>query len=136
MELRAHVAFNGNCEEAFKFYEQHLGGKIAVLMRYEGTPATAMMPAGWNNKIIHGRIAIGDSLLMGADAPPDRYEAPKGVTMSLGVTSDKDAERLFAALSEKGTVQMPLQETFFASRFGMLVDKFGVSWMVVHQKTA
>jgi PhnB protein len=136
MQLNAHVAFNGNCEEAFKFYEQHLGGKIAVLMRYEGTPAVGMAPADWTNKIIHGRIAVGGALLMGADAPPGRYEAPKGITISLSATSDADAERVFGALSEKGTVSMPIQETFFATRFGTLVDKFGVPWMIVCEKTS
>ncbi len=136
MQLNAHVAFNGNCEEAFKFYAQHRGGKIDVLMRYEGTPAMGMTPADWKDKVLHGRIAIGGSILMGADAPPGRYEAPKGVTISLGVPSDGDAERMFGALSEHGAVAMPLQETFFASRFGMLTDKFGVLWMIVHEKTA
>jgi len=136
MQLNPHVNFNGNCEEAFKFYEKHLGGKIEVLMRYEGTPAMGMTPADWKNKVIHGRIAIGGTILMGADAPPGRYEAPKGTTISLSVTSDAEADRIFGALSEKGAVPMPIQETFFASRFGMLVDKFGVPWMVVHQKTA
>jgi PhnB protein len=135
MELRAHVAFNGQCEEAFKFYEQHLGAKIDRMMRYEGTPAAGQAPAEWKNKILHGRIAIGDSLMMGADAPPGRYEAPKGLTMSLGVKGAAEAERLFTVLSEKGTVQMPLQEAFFAVRFGMVVDRFGVPWMVVCEKT-
>ncbi len=134
MQLNAHVAFNGNCEEAFEFYEKHLGGKIEVLMRFEGTPAMGMAPAEFKNKVIHGEISIGDGKLMGADAPPGRYNPPKGISISLGVTSDADAERVFAALSEKGTVTMPLQETFFASRFGMVVDKFGLPWMVVHQK--
>lgn len=134
MQLNAHVNFNGTCEEAFKFYEEHLGGKIEVLMRYEGTPAMGMAPGDWKNKIIHGRIAIGSTTLMGADAPQGRYDAPKGTTLSLSVTSDADADRIFAALSEKGTVSMPIQETFFANRFGQLVDRFGVPWMIVHQK--
>lgn len=134
MQLNAHVNFNGTCEEAFKFYEQHLGGKIEVLMRYEGTPAMGMTPADWKNKVIHGRVVIGGTTLMGADSPPGRYDAPKGFTISLGVTSDAEAEKVFAALSEKGTVSMPIQETFFATRFGMLVDRFGIPWMVVHQK--
>jgi PhnB protein len=136
MQLNPHVNFNGNCEEAFKFYEKHLGGKIEVLMRYEGTPAMGMTPAGWNNKVIHGRIAIGGTTLMGADAPPGRYDAPKGASISLSVTSDAEADRIFGALSEKGTAPMPIQETFFATRFGMVVDQFGIPWMVVHQKTA
>lgn len=134
MQLRAHVNFNGTCEEAFKFYEKHLGGKIEVLSHYEGTPAMGMAPADWKNKVIHGRIAIGNTILMGADAPPGRYDAPKGITISLSVTSDAEAERIFGALSDKGTVAMPIQESFFATRFGMLVDKFGVPWMVVHEK--
>ena len=134
MQLNAHVNFSGNCEEAFKFYEKHLGGKIEVLMRYEGTPAMGMTPADWKDKVIHGCVAIGGTVLMGADAPPGRYDAPKGMGISLSVTSDAEAERVFGALSEKGTVSMPIQESFFATRFGMVVDKFGVPWMVVHQK--
>src|SRR5580658_7831544 len=104
MQLNAHVAFNGNCEEAFKFYEKLLGGKIEGLIRFEGSPAMGMAPADWKNKILHGQIAIGETILMGADAPPGRYEAPKGITISLGVTSIADAERCFGALSEKGSV--------------------------------
>jgi PhnB protein len=136
MQLNAHVNFNGDCEEAFKFYEQHLGGKIEVLMRYEGTPAMGMSPAGWQNKVLHGRVAIGGTTLMGADAPPGRYDAPKGMGISLSVSGEAEAEKIFAALSEKGTVSMPIQETFFATRFGMVTDKFGVPWMVVREKTA
>jgi PhnB protein len=133
MQLNAHVTFDGTCEDAFKFYEKHLGGKIEVLMRYEGTPALGMAPADWKNKVLHGRISIGGTILMGADAPPGRYDAPRGISIS--VASDPDAEKAFAALSEKGTVSMPIQETFFASRFGTVVDKFGIPWMVVHEKT-
>jgi PhnB protein len=135
MQLNAHVTFDGTCEDAFKFYEKHLGGKIEVLMRYEGTPALGMAPADWKNKVLHGRISIGGTILMGADAPPGRYDAPRGISISVSVASDPDAEKAFAALSEKGTVSMPIQETFFASRFGTVVDKFGIPWMVVHEKT-
>ena len=87
-------------------------------------------PSTWRNKIMHARLTVGDRILMGSDAPPDRYEPMKGFSVTLGVDDPKDAERVFHALSENGTVQMPIQKTFWATRFGMLVDQFGTPWMV------
>lgn len=136
MQLNTHVNFDGKCEEAFKFYEKVLGGKIEVLSRYESTPMAGQMPADWQNKIVHGRIVIAGSTLMAADPPPDRYVKPQGVTLSVRADSIDEAERIFKALSEGGTVGMPMTETFFANRFGMAVDRFGISWMVLNEKTA
>lgn len=133
MQVNAHLNFNGQCEEAFKFYEKALGGKIASMMTYEGTPAADQMPADARKKIIHAHINIGTTGVMGADSPPGRYTKPQGITITLGTDTAAEAERAFSALSEKGEVGMPMAQTFFASRFGMVTDQFGIPWMVICQ---
>jgi PhnB protein len=135
MQLNAYLHFNGNCEEAFKFYEQATGGKIETKSTFGDTPMAAQMPA-MKDKIVHVRLRIGDTILMGSDAPPERFEKPQGFSLSLGAKTNADAERLFAALSAGGEIRMPMAETFFAQRFGMLVDKFGIPWMVICEKAA
>jgi PhnB protein len=130
MQLNSYLTFNGQCEAAFKFYEQCLGGKIVAMLTHAGTPAEEHVPSEWRNKILHARLSVGDSTLMGSDAPPERYEEPKGFSVQLGIQDPLDAERKFHALAENGTVRMPIQKTFWAARFGMLVDKFGIPWMV------
>ena len=135
MQLNAYLHFNGNCEEAFKFYEQAAGGKIEAKSTFGDTPMAAQMPA-MKNKIVHMRLRIGDAILMGSDAPPERFEKPQGFSLSLGAKTNAEAERLFAALGAGGQVHMPMGETFFAQRFGMLVDKFGIPWMVICEKPA
>jgi PhnB protein len=134
MQLNPYLLFNGQCAAAFKLYENCLGGKIEVMMSHAGTPAESQVPANWRDKIIHARLVVGDKVLMGSDAPPDRYEAPKGFSISLGVDSPAEAERIFKALSAKGTVNMPLQKTFFAEGFAMVVDQFGIPWMILSQQ--
>lgn len=134
MQLNPYLLFNGQCADAFKFYEKCLGGKIEVMMPHTGTPAESQVPANWREKIVHARMVVGDKVLMGSDAPPDRYEAPKGFSISLDVDSPADAERIFKALSAKGTVNMPLQKTFFAESFAMVVDQFGIPWMILSQQ--
>lgn len=131
MQLNPYLNFNGNCAAAFKFYEKCLGGNIVAMVTYEGTPAADQVPASSRDKIIHARMTIDDKVLMGADAPPDRYEPMKGFSVSFTVDTPADAERVFKALSEKATVQMPMQQTFFAARFGALVDQFGTPWMIM-----
>ncbi len=116
MQLNPYLTFNGRCEAAFRYYEKILGGKIVAMMPHEGTPAAEHVPPEWRKKIIHARLVVGDKLLMGSDAPPDGYEAPKGFSVTIGV--------------DNGKVKVPLQETFWAIRFGMLVDQFGIPWMV------
>jgi len=130
MQLNPYLTFNGQCEAAFKFYEKVLGGKIEAMLTHEGSPMADQVPPEWRSKIMHTRLTVGDSLLMGSDAPPDRYEPMKGITVSLGIDDPGEAERVFHALSENGTVQMPIQKTFWAARFGMLVDRFGTPWMI------
>jgi PhnB protein len=122
--------FNGRCEEAFKLYAECLGGKIEAMMTHAGTPAEAHTPPEWRDKIIHACLKVGDSILMGSDAPPDRYQAPKGTYTHIGLKDSQEAERIFNTLAEGGVIQMPVAKTFWATRFGMLVDKFGIQWMV------
>jgi PhnB protein len=130
MQLNPYLMFNGDCEAAFKFYEQVLGGKIIAMMPHEGTPMAEHVPPEWRNKIIHARLVIGDEVLMGSDAPLDRYEKPTGFSVTLGIVDPAEAERVFHALAEKGTVTMPIQKTFWAILFGMVTDQFGIPWMI------
>jgi PhnB protein len=136
MQLNPYLTFNGQCEAAFEFYAKVLGGKIEAMMTYGSSPMAEQTPPGWRNKIMHARLTVGDKMLMASDAPPDRYEAMKGIMVTLGIDDPSEAERVFHVLSENGTVQMPIQETFWARRFGMLVDQFGTPWMVNCEKAA
>jgi PhnB protein len=130
MQLNPYLTFDGQCEAAFKFYEKVLGGKIEAMMTYGSSPMAEQTPADWRNKIMHARLTVGDKMLMASDAPPDRREAMKGFSVTISLDDPGQAERIFHALSEKGTVQMPIQQTFWAARFGMLVDQFGTPWMI------
>ena len=131
MQLNAYLYFNGQCEAAFQFYEQLLGGKIEAMIPHAGTPAEQHTPPEWRDKIMHARLTVGTNVLMGSDAPPGHYhEASKGYSVSSGLDDPQEAERIFQALAEGGTVRMPLQTTFWAARFGMLADRFGIPWMI------
>ena len=130
MQVNAYLLFDGRCEEAFRFYEKCFRGKIIAMLTHKGTPAEAHVPAAWIDKILHARLDIGDQVLMASDAPPGRYEKPAGFSVSLQVKDPAEAERLFNALAEKGEIRMPLEKTFWSPRFGMLVDRFGIPWMI------
>jgi PhnB protein len=130
MELNPYLNFSGQCEAAFKFYEKCLGGKIQFMMRFAESPMANQVPADWRDKIVHIRMTAAGSVLMGADASPEHYQKPQGFSVTLNLTDPAEAERVFNALAEKGTVQMPLQQTFWAFRFGALVDQFGIPWMI------
>jgi len=136
MQLNSYIFFNGQCETAFKFYEQCLGGKIVAMLTHAGTPAEENVPPEWRNKIMHARLTVGDSVLMGSDAPPGHYQEAKGFSVNIAIEDPHDAERIFHALAENGTVRMPIQKTFWAARFGMLVDRFGIPWMVNCEQAA
>ena len=136
MQLNPYLTFDGRCESAFKFYAKALGGKIEAMMTHKGTPAEKHVPAAWGKKILHARLVVGDDVLMGSDVPPERFEAMKGCSVTLVLKDTAEAERVFKALSAKGTVQMPMQETFWAARFGTLVDQFGTPWMINCEKAA
>jgi PhnB protein len=134
MQINAYLSFNGNCEEAFKFYEKLLGGKIEVIFTHEGTPAASHVPPEWLKKIMHARLTIDNAVLMGSDVPPGQYKQPHGYSINIGVNNVAEAERIFKALAENGAVHMPLGETFWAERFGMLTDRFGIPWMLNCQR--
>ncbi len=130
MKLNTYLSFNDECEAAFKFYEQCLGGKIDSMMTYGDSPMAEQTPPEKLDKIMHVSLIVGDTVLMGSDAPPQMFEKPQGFSVSLVFDDAVEAERIFNALAENGTVQMPLQETFWAARFGMVVDRFGTPWMI------
>jgi PhnB protein len=128
--MHPYLNFNGQCEAAFKFYELCLGGRLGPMFRYAGTSMADQVPADWEEKVMHGSVTIGEQVLLGADVAPDRYEEPKGFSLSLQMTSTTEAERIFHMLATDGTVVMPLEKTFWAARFGVLVDQFGIRWLV------
>jgi PhnB protein len=130
MQMNPYLGFNGKCETAFKFYEKILGGKIVMMMKYGASPMAAKTAPEFQDKIMHARLAVGDEFLMGSDAPPQMYEPMKGISVTLSIEQPAEADRIFNALAENGTVRMPIQETFWAQRFGMLTDQFGTPWMV------
>ena len=136
MQLNPYLLFNGQCEAAFKFYEKCLGGKIEVMMPHAGTPAEEHVPAEWRDKILHARLSVDDTVLMASDAPPGHYQQPQGFSVSLQLKDPDKAGRIFDALAEGGTVQMPFAETFWAARFGMLKDQFGIPWMINCERAA
>ena len=130
MKVNPYLIFDGRCAEAFRFYEHCLGGKVEAMLTHGESPMAEPTPAEWRDKVMHARLVIGDQVLMGSDAPPQHYEGTKGFWVSLGIDDPDAAERVFQALAESGTVRMPLEKTFWALRFGMVVDRFGVPWMV------
>lgn len=136
MKLNAYLTFNGRCEAAFKFFEKCLGGRIAFMLTHGNSPVADQTPPEMRDKILHARLVVGDQVLMGSDAPPGRYEEAKGFSVSFGIDDPAEAERVFHALAENGTVRMPIQETFWAARFGMLTDQLGTPWMINCEKAA
>src|SRR5690348_11140827 len=108
MQLNPYLSFNGQCEAAFKFYEQCLGGKIVATLTYGSSPMADQTPPEWRDKIMHTRLMVENGVLMGSDSPPERYEQMKGMSVCLGIDKAEDAERIFHALAENGTVRMPI----------------------------
>lgn len=129
MQMTTYLSFRGQCEEAFKYYEATLGGRVGPIFRYTGSPLASQVPADWQDKVMHGSVTVGALVLMGGDVA-HRYEPPKGFTLSIQIESTAEAERIFHELSQDGQVSMPLEQTFWAARFGMLVDRFGIPWQV------
>ena len=132
MKMNTYVNFAGKCAEAFRFYEKHLGGRTGTMMTHGQAPDQSHVIPEWKDAVLHARISIGDSELMGADIP--NAQPMRSAYLSLGVQSDAEAERIFSALSEGGEVFMPMQETFFATRFAQLRDRFGINWMIIHER--
>jgi len=131
VQLTTYLNYGGNCEEAFRFYERHLGGRITMLMHHGEQPGAAADPV---RGVLHARMSLGGTELLGADVPPDHFQPMRSAYLTLTLDSDQEAERVFALLSDGGQVFMPMQDTFFASRFAMLRDRFGTSWMLLHPK--
>jgi len=136
MKLQPYLNYGGNCEQAFRFYEKHLGGKITSMMTFAGQKLPDNAPSGWEKAILFARMAIGETELMGNDVPPGRFQPMRSAYLSLSVGSTDEAERIYALLSDGGQIFMPMEETFFAFRFAMLRDKFGTSWMILHERPA
>jgi len=134
MKLHTYLNFGGSCEEAFRFYEKNLGGNITMMMRYADQPEPKNVPPGAEKWVLYANMTIGETQLMGSDVPPERFKPMRSVYLSLAVDSSEEAERIFKLLNEGGEVFMPMAETFFAHRFGMLRDRFGTSWMILHDK--
>ena len=134
MQLNPYLTFDGRCEEAIKFYAKILGGTIEAMMPHEGTPSAEHTPVEWRKKIMHARLKVGDVRLMASDAPPEHFQPAKGISVTLNIDEPAEADRVYNALSEKGTVVMAIQETFWAKRFAMFTDQFGTPWMINCEK--
>lgn len=130
MKLNPHLFFAGNCEQAFQLYQRCLGGTIQAMIPYQDTPAAEQAPPEWRGKIMHATLKVGDNVLYGADVFPGRYQAPAGFHIAISVDEPTEAEKVFGGLSEGGTIEMPLQKTFWARAYGIVVDRFGVSWEI------
>ncbi len=130
MRLNPHLSFAGNCQEAFEFYERCLGGEVITMLTYGSSPMAEQVPPEWRGKIVHATLKVGDNVLYGADVRPDQYERPRGFHITLGMDDPAEARRVFSALAENGTVHMPIEKTFWAVLFGVLVDQYGISWEI------
>lgn len=131
MLVQPYLSFEGRCDEAVKFYQAAVGAEVQMLMRFKEAPDQSMMSPGSADKVMHVSMRIGDSVVMASDGRCSGTTGFNGISLSLSVPDDAQAERMFAGLSDGGQVTMPLAKTFFASKFGMLTDRFGVSWMVM-----
>jgi PhnB protein len=134
MQVQPYLFFEGRCDEAIEFYRKALGAEVTMLMRYKDSPEPpqpGMLPPGAENKVMHSSFQIGETTVMASDGLCSGKPDFKGISLSISVPTDNDAERLFAALEDGGKVQMPLTKTFYSSRFGMVADRFGVSWMIL-----
>jgi len=134
MKLYTHLNFGGNCEEAFRFYEKHLGGKITMMMKQSELPPDVKPPPGSKNAVIHARMNVAGVELIGNDVPPDRFKPVRSSYLYLAVDSSAAADKIYAILAEGGEIGMPIAETFFATRFAQLRDRFGTLWTIIHER--
>jgi PhnB protein len=130
MEMSPYLNFNGNCAEAFRFYERVLGGSIVMMQTHGESPMRDQTPPEWHSRVLHVRMTVGNAVLMGSDAPPQHQETPQGFSVSLSFSTPAEAERVFNALAHGGRITMPFQATFWSAGFGAVVDQFGTPWMV------
>ena len=133
MKMSTYVNFAGKCAEAFRYYEKHLGAKIGMMMTHGQAPDQSQVKPEWKDAVLHARIAIGGTDLAGADIP--NAEPMRSAYLTLNTDSDAEAERVFGALSDGGQILMKIQETFFATRFGQVRDRFGINWMILHERS-
>ena len=131
MQLHTYLNFGGNCEQAFQFYQEHLGGNITMLMRHGEAPGPSQTGPEWKDKVLHARMNLGGTELLGADIPPDRFQPMRSAYLTLTLSSVEEAERVHGLLADGGEIFMKMEETFFAARFSMLRDRFGTSWMIL-----
>jgi PhnB protein len=134
VKLNTYLNYGGNCEQAFRFYEQHLGGKVTAMLRRGDLPDGDRSPGAGANSVQYASLELGGAEVFGSDVPPERFQPMRSAYLALAVDSDAEAERVYALLSDGGEIFMPLGETFFASRFAMLRDRFGTSWMVMRTR--
>jgi len=132
MKMYTYVNFAGTCAQAFRFYEKHLGGTIGMMMTHGQAPDQSNVNPEWKDAVLHARISVGGTELLGADIPS--AQPMRSAYLSLNVETDAETERIFSALSDGGEVFMPMQETFFATRFGQLRDRFGINWMIIRER--
>ncbi len=134
MKLFTFLNYGGNCREAFEFYARHLGGKVVMLVTYAEQPDASKVPPALKNAVLHSRLELGETTVLGSDVPPERFQPMRSAYLTLLLDSNDEAERVYALLSEGGQIFMPMEETFFAHRFAMLRDRFGTSWMLLRER--
>ena len=130
MQVSCHLTFRGQCEEAFRFYQRCLGGTVVTMLTYGASPMAEQVPAEWRGKVVHASLKVAGVMLTGADLLPQQYVQPRGFFVLLSVDAPADAERVFQSLAENGEVLVAIQKTFWSSRFGVLVDRFGIPWEI------
>jgi PhnB protein len=130
MQLIPYLSFRGDCETAFRFYAECLDGTLGEIFRYAGSPMADQIPPDWQDKVMHTTLTVAGQVLNGGDPMPDWYEKPQGFSLSIQLKDSAKAERVFAQLANGGTITVPLEKTFWAERFGMVVDRFGIPWMI------
>jgi PhnB protein len=136
MKLYPYLNYNGNCRQAFEFYVEHLGGRITDLTTYRELPDAPGVPPEWQDAVVHARLELGGTLVLGADVSPDRHQPMRSAYLTLILDSSAEAERIYALLGDGGQIFMAMEETFYAQRFAMLRDRFGTSWMLLHERAA
>jgi len=133
VKIYTYLNYGGNCRQAFEFYAEHLGGKITMITTHGEQPGAEKVPPEWKNAVLHARIEIGDTILLAADIPPDRFQPMRSAYLTMMTDSVDEAERVYALLTQEGQIFMAMEETFFAKRFAMFRDRFGTSWMLLHE---
>jgi PhnB protein len=131
MHVQPYLDFNGRCDEALEFYKKAIGAKVGMLMRFKDAPDKSMITPGSENKVMHSQFQVGDTIVMASDGRNSGKPNFQGIMLSISANTEAEADKIFNGLAEGGQVQMPLGKTFFAPRFGMVADKFGVGWMVI-----